>query len=79
MKELAGVKEKLLDLKIRSSSKDQGEISPLQQDVKAIDYLQEFSSFIGKQQMSPRQREYVAQCGLDLLRTVMEDHKGDSE
>jgi len=79
MKELAGVKEKLLDLKIRSAAKDQGEISPLQQDVKAIDYLQEFSSFVGKQQMSAHQREYVAQCGLDLLRTVMEDHKGDSE
>ncbi|MCU0631004.1 MAG: metallophosphoesterase [Methanoregulaceae archaeon] len=79
LKELAGVKEKLLDLKIRSATKDQGEISPLQQDVKAIDYLQEFSSFVGKQQMSARQREYVAQCGLDLLRTVMEDHKGDSE
>jgi DNA repair protein SbcD/Mre11 len=79
LKELAGVKEKLLDLKIRSSLKDQGEISPLQQDVKAIDYLQEFSSFVGKQQMSARQKEYVARCGLDLLRTVMEDHKGDSE
>ena len=79
LKELAGVKEKLLDLKIRSSAKDQGEISPLQQDVTAIDYLQEFSSFVGKQQMSARQREYVASCGLDLLRTVMEDHRGDSE
>ncbi len=79
LKELTGIKEKLLDLKIRSATKDQGEISPLQQDVKAIDYLQEFSSFVGKQQMSARQREYVAQCGLDLLRTVMEDHKGDSE
>lgn len=79
LKELAGVKEELLDLKIRSATKDTGEISPLQQDVKAIDYLQEFSSFVGKQQMSPRQREYVAQCGLDLLRTVMEEHKGDLE
>ncbi len=79
LKELAGVKEKLLDLKIRSATKDQGEISPLQQDVKAIDYLQEFSSFVGKQQMSAHQKEYVARCGLDLLRTVMEDHKGDSE
>ncbi|MEI6293139.1 MAG: exonuclease SbcCD subunit D [Methanomicrobiales archaeon] len=79
LKELAGVKEKLLDLKIRSATKDQGEISPLQQDVKAIDYLQEFSSFVGKQQMSARQKDYVALCGLDLLRTVMEDHKGDSE
>jgi DNA repair protein SbcD/Mre11 len=79
LKELAGVKEKLLDLKIRSATKDQGEISPLQQDVKAIDYLQEFSSFVRKQQMSARQKDYVTLCGLDLLRTVMEDHKGDSE
>jgi DNA repair exonuclease SbcCD nuclease subunit len=79
LKELAGIKEKLLDLKIRSGTKDKGEISPMQQDVKAIDYLKEFSSFVGKQQMSARQREYVAECGLDLLRTVMEDHKGDSD
>jgi DNA repair exonuclease SbcCD nuclease subunit len=79
LKELAGVKEKLLDLKIRSATKDPGEITPLQQDVKAIDYLQEFSSFVGKQQMNSHQKEYVARWGLDLLRTVMEDHKGETQ
>jgi DNA repair exonuclease SbcCD nuclease subunit len=80
MRNLAGVREQLLDLKIRVVSKEQGgEIAPLQQDVRAIDYLQEFSSFLGKQQLNARQKDYVAQCGLDVLRTVMDKHREDAE
>jgi hypothetical protein len=78
MRELACVREQLLDLKIRPLSMDQGgEAVPLQQDVRAIDYLQEFSSFLGKQQLSAKQKEYVASCGLNVLRTVMDQHRED--
>jgi exonuclease SbcD len=80
MRDLACVREQLLDLKIRPVSKDQGgEAVPLQQDVRAIDYLQEFSSFLGKQQLSAKQKDYVASCGLEVLRTVMDRHREDGE
>jgi len=75
MRQLAGVREQLLDLKIRVIGKDQDRPVPLQQDVRAIDYLQEFTSFIGKQQLNARQKEYVGKCGLEVLRTVMEQHR----
>ena len=80
MRELACVREQLLDLKIRPLSKEQGgEVAPLQQDVRAIDYLQEFSSFLGKQQLNAKQKEYVASCGLEVLRTVMDQHREAGE
>jgi DNA repair protein SbcD/Mre11 len=79
MRELSSVRENLLDLKIRVISKDQGEVAALQQDVRVIDYLQEFSSFIGKQQLNARQKEFVTQCGTDVLKTVMEEHRGSVE
>ncbi|HUU75970.1 MAG TPA: metallophosphoesterase, partial [Methanoregulaceae archaeon] len=80
MRDLARVREQLLDLKVRVISKDQGgEVVPLQQDVRAIDYLQEFSSFLDKQQINVKQKEYVAKCGLDVLRTVMDRHREEAE
>jgi DNA repair protein SbcD/Mre11 len=79
-RELACVREQLLDLKIRPLPKEQGgEAVPLQQDVRAIDYLQEFSSFLGKQQLNAKQKEYVASCGLEVLRTVMDRHREEAE
>lgn len=79
MRELACIREGLLDLKIRPLASEQGQAVPLQQDVKAIDYLQEFSSFLGKQQLSPRQKEFAGRCGLDVLRTVMDEHREAAE
>ena len=73
--ELAAVRENLLDLRIRSRTHDEGVPAPLQQDVRAIDYLQEFSSFLGNQQLSPGRKEYVGRCGLKVLQTVMEHHR----
>jgi exonuclease SbcD len=79
-RDLACVREQLLDLKVHPLSRDQGgEVVPLQQDLRAIDYLQEFSSFLEKQQIGAKQKEYVARCGLDVLRTVMERHREDAE
>ena len=79
VRELADVREQLLDLKIRSRTQEEGQAVPLQQDVRAIDYLQEFSSFLGRQQLSAKQKEYVASCGLDVLRTVMDRHREETE
>jgi hypothetical protein len=79
MRDLACVREGLLDLKIRVLGGEQGQTVPLQQDVRAIDYLQEFSSFLGKQQLSPRQKEFAGRCGLEVLRTVMDEHREAGE
>jgi DNA repair protein SbcD/Mre11 len=76
MKDLTGVRQQLLDLKIRVKGKGGESPVPLQQDVRAIDYIREFSSFAEKQQqISPKQKEYIMKCGLDILQTVMEHHK----
>jgi DNA repair protein SbcD/Mre11 len=79
MKDLAGVREQLLDLKIRVKSEAEETPVPLQQDIRMIDYLQEFEGFIGKQQLSAKQKEFVATRGLDVLRRVMDEHRGTAE
>jgi DNA repair exonuclease SbcCD nuclease subunit len=79
MRELVCIRESLLNLKVRVLAGEQGQAVPLQQDVRAIDYLQEFSSFLGKQQLSPRQKEYAGRCGLEVLRTVMDEHREAAE
>ena len=48
-KDLAGVREQLLDLKIRVKSEAEDSPVPLQQDIRMIDYLQEFEGFIGQE------------------------------
>jgi len=75
MRDLACVREGLLDLKIRVLSGEQGQTVPLQQDVRAIDYLQEFSSFMNAQQLSPKQKESAGRMGIEVLRTVMDMHR----
>ena len=79
MQALSGIRERLLDLKIRVLSREEGQVAPLQQDIHAVDYLQEFSSFVGKQQLSAKQKEYVGRCGLGVLRKVMEEHREAAE
>jgi hypothetical protein len=79
MRELACVREGLLDLKVRVLATEEGQAVPLQQDVRAIDYLQEFSSFIGRQQLSPKQKMFAERCGLEVLRTVMDEHREAAE
>ncbi|MGA2121496.1 MAG: DNA repair exonuclease [Methanoregula sp.] len=79
MKDLAGVREQLLDLKIRVKSEDEDRPVPLQQDIRMIDYLQEYGEFIGKQQLSAKQKEFVLTRGRDVLRSVMDEHRGTAE
>ncbi len=78
MRSLARIREQLLDLKIRVRVSDEGQAVPIQQDVRAIDYLQEFSSFLNTKQLGAKQREYVGRCGLAVLRSVMDRHREDA-
>ena len=79
MKALAGVREQLLDLKIRIRGKDEEQPVPLQQDIRMVDYLLEFSSFLEKQQLSEKQKAYIATHGTEVLKAVMEEHRGEGE
>jgi len=79
MKDLAPVREGLLDLKIRTRKEEEDTPVALQQDIRLIDYLQEFGAFIGKQQLTARQKEYIAACGREVLKTVMDEHREAAE
>ena len=79
MKSLAVFREQLLDLKIRMKTEEEDKPVPLQQDIRLIDYLQEFEAFIGKQQLSAKQREFVASHGREVLQSVMDEHRETAE
>jgi DNA repair protein SbcD/Mre11 len=79
MRDLAGIREHLLDLKIRVKSEEEDRPVPLQQDIRMIDYLQEFDGFIGKQQLSAKQKEFALTRGKEVLQSVMDEHRGMAE
>jgi len=79
MKNLASVREQLLDLKIRVRAGAEDAPVPLQQDIRMIDYLQEFDAFIGKQQLSAKQKAFALARGREILAQVMEEHRGTTE
>ena len=74
-RDLAGIREHLLDLKIRMKTDEEDKPVPLQQDIRLIDYLQEFDAFIGQKQLSAKQREFVASHGSEVLQSVMDEHR----
>lgn len=78
-KQLAGVREQLLDLKIRVKELGAESPVPLQQDIRMIDYLQEFDGFVGKQQLSAKQKEFALARGKEILARVMDEHRGTAE
>ena len=75
LKDLAAVREQLLDLKIRTKSEEEEQPVPLQQDIRMIDYLKEFETFIEKKQMSAKQKAFVASYGRSVLQSVMDEHR----
>jgi DNA repair exonuclease SbcCD nuclease subunit len=79
MKDLAGIREQLLDLKIRVKSEEEDRPVPLQQDIRMIDYLQEFGEFIGQKQLSAKQKEFALTRGKEVLQSVMDEHRGTAE
>ena len=79
MKSLAAIREQLLDLKIRMNTDQEDKPVPLQQDIRLIDYLQEFDAFIGQKQLSAKQKEFVACHGREVLQSVMDEHRETAE
>jgi len=75
MRELIDIQKQLLNLKIRVWGRDEDHPVSTHQDLKTIDYLGEYSSFIDKHQFKNRQKEFVRRCGLDVLKTVMGRHQ----
>jgi DNA repair exonuclease SbcCD nuclease subunit len=78
-KDLAGIREQLLDLKIRVKSEGEDTPVPLQQDLRMIDYLQEFEGFVGKHQLTAKQKEFALRRGKEVLASVMDEHRGSAE
>ncbi|MGD0081440.1 MAG: DNA repair exonuclease [Methanoregula sp.] len=78
-RDLAGIREHLLDLKIRVKTEEEDRPVPLQQDIRMIDYLQEFGEFIAKQHLSAKQKAFVAARGHEVLQSVMDEHRGITE
>jgi len=78
-KDLTRIRENLLDLKIRVKSEAEDTPVPLQQDIRMIDYLQEFDTFLGKKQLNEKQRAFIAVHGRDVLQSVMDEHRGSVE
>jgi exonuclease SbcD len=78
-KDLAGIREQLLDLKIRVKSEEEDRPVPLQQDIRMIDYLQEFAGFISKQQLSAKQKAFALTRGKEVLQSVMDEHREMAE
>jgi DNA repair exonuclease SbcCD nuclease subunit len=79
LKDLAAVREQLLELKIRTRSEEDEKPVPLQQDIRMIDYLKEFETFIEKQQLSAKQKAFVASHGREVLQSVMDEHRETAE
>jgi calcineurin-like phosphoesterase family protein len=78
-KDLTGIREQLLDLKIRVKSEGEDTPVPLQQDLRMIDYLQEFEGFVGKHQLTAKQKEFALRRGKEVLASVMDEHRGSAE
>jgi exonuclease SbcD len=76
---LSGIREHLLDLKIRIKTEEEDKPVPLQQDIRMVDYLQEFGEFVNKKQLTAQQREFVLARGKDVLQSVMDEHRGSGE
>jgi len=79
MRALAPVREMLLDLKIRVVAAGEETVVPLQQDVRAIDYLAEFSSFVDKKQLTGTQKSFILTHGREILQDVMAEHRSTPE
>src|SRR5208337_3629631 len=79
MRALAPVQEMLLDLKIRVVAAGEETVVPLQQDVRAIDYLAEFSSFVDKKQLTGTQKSFILTHGREILQDVMAEHRSTPE
>jgi DNA repair exonuclease SbcCD nuclease subunit len=76
---LKEIRESILDLKIRVRSRETERASIQQQDLHAVNYVDEFNKFLQHRQLSDAQRAAVAQCGTETLKTAIANHGSDTE
>lgn len=69
--ELSTVRDRLLDLKIRVKSKETERAEIQQQDLRAINYVDEFSTFLQQRTLTDQQRAAVLARGTETLKTVV--------
>ena len=74
-KALDGVRNRLLDLNIRTKSNGVVTAEIQQQDLIAINVVEEFGTFLQQRTMTDQQRAAVLSRGTDTLKTVVADHE----
>lgn len=71
---LKEIRDQVLDLKIRVRSKETERAVIQQQDLKTINYVDEFSRFLQQRPMNEAQRAAVQACGTETLKAVAATH-----
>lgn len=69
-------RENILDLKVKARTSD--EIRPLspERDIRSLDYVEEFESFMKKKKLSKRESEFVLARGAEVLNKVISAREG---
>jgi predicted phosphodiesterase len=77
---LREIRDQVLDLKIRVRSKETAAASaPRQQDLRAINYVQEFPVFLQQRPLPEALRASVERCGTETLKAVAAEHQEVTE
>ncbi|MGC9435170.1 MAG: metallophosphoesterase family protein [Methanomicrobiales archaeon] len=74
-RELAAVKGDLLDLRIRIIRDEQDTPVLDAESVERIDYVDEFSSYVERLNLPPRQQQFVRERGAEILRRVLKNRQ----
>lgn len=74
-RELAAVKGDLLDLRIRIIRDEQDTPVFDAESVERIDYVDEFSSYVERLNLPPRQQQFVRERGAEILRRVLKNRQ----
>ncbi|MDP3563099.1 MAG: metallophosphoesterase [Methanoregula sp.] len=72
---LTDVRDRLLDLNIRVKSQETERAEIQQQDLKGINYVDEFSAFLQQRTLTDKQRADVLARGIETLKTVVAERE----
>jgi len=74
-REIADLKSRVLNLKVRVNTRDEENSTTEATDIRAVDYVSEFSTYLDTQQIDQKSREFILKKGQQVLRTVTERHQ----
>jgi DNA repair exonuclease SbcCD nuclease subunit len=71
---LSDTRDRLLDLKIKITSVEAKRICDNKIDIKSVDYIKTFDTFMQQQTMTDAQKASVGSIGSDILKTAISQH-----